>query len=75
MGDHMFQDLALSRDTMEGYHERLGPERAVEQRLIAMVLQRSFWPFPSRTAQEAIIPVPVCRLFSFLSFFSLVCKY
>ena len=61
MGDHMFQDLALSRDTMEEYHKRLGPGRAAEQRLTAMVLQQSFWPFSSRTAQQAIIPVPVRR--------------
>jgi len=59
MGDHMFQDLALSRDTMEEYHKRLGPGRAAEQRLTAMVLQQSFWPFSSRTAQQAIIPVPM----------------
>ncbi len=61
MGDHMFRDLALSRDTMEEYHKRLGPGRAAEQRLTAMVLQQSFWPFSSRTAQQAIIPVPVRR--------------
>jgi cullin-4 len=77
MGDHMFRDLALSRDTMEEYHERLGHERAAEQRLTAMVLQQSFWPFPSRTAQEAIIPVPVHRPFLLVPppVFSLVFKF
>jgi cullin-4 len=59
MGDHMFRDLALSRDTMVEYHERIGPKRAAEQKLTAMVLQQSFWPFSSRTAQDAIIPVSV----------------
>jgi hypothetical protein len=33
MGDHMFRDLALSRDAMAEYHARLGPERAIEQKL------------------------------------------
>lgn len=59
MGDHMFRDLALSRDSMVEYHERIGPERAAEQKLTAMVLQQSFWPFSSRTAQDAVIPVSV----------------
>jgi hypothetical protein len=68
MGDHMFRDLALSRDTMVEYHDHLGPGSAAEQRLTAMVLQQSFWPFSSRTAQSAIIPVPV-RCHSFLFFF------
>jgi cullin-4 len=71
MGDHMFRDLALSRDAMEEYHKRLGPERAGGQRLTAMVLQQSFWPFSSRGVQEAtIIPVPVRPRLSFLSWFS-----
>lgn len=67
MGDHMFRDLALSRDTMVEYHERIGSERAAEQKLTAMVLQQSFWPFSSRTAQDAIIPISVRhRLFFFV---------
>jgi hypothetical protein len=61
MGDHMFRDLALSRDTMEEYHKRLGPGRAAEQMLTAMVLQQSFWPFSSRINEKAIIPVIVSR--------------
>lgn len=63
MGDHMFQDLALSRDSMTEYHKRQGPERAAEQRLTTMVLQQSFWPFSSRGAHDAIIPTFVCPLF------------
>jgi hypothetical protein len=62
MGDHMFRDLALSRDSMTEYHKRLGPERAAEQRLTTMVLQQSFWPFSSRGAQDAVIPTSVCLL-------------
>ncbi|KAH9963578.1 Cullin-4B [Russula dissimulans] len=57
MGDHMFRDLALSRDSMAEYHERLGPGPAAEQRFTAMILQQSFWPFSSHAAQDAIIPV------------------
>ena len=67
MGDHMFRDLALSRDNMVEYHERIGPGRAAEQRLTAMVLQQSFWPYSLRTGQDAIIPVTVRRP-PFLSF-------
>ena len=59
MGDHMFRDLALSRDMMVEYHERIGSKRAAEQKLTAMVLQQSFWPFSSRTPQDTIIPVSV----------------
>ena len=59
MGDHMFRDLALSRDTMVEYHERIGPKRAAEQKVTAIVLQQSFWPFSSRTGQDAVIPVSV----------------
>jgi cullin 4 len=69
MGDHMFRDLALSRDAMVEYHTRLGPERAVEQKLTAMVLQQSFWPFSSRKAQDVIIPAPVRPPPSFPLFF------
>jgi cullin-4 len=74
MGDHMFRDLALSRDTMVEYHERLGPGYAPEQqKLTAMVLQQSFWPFSSRAAQDAIIPVPVRRHQIINFFFSFAC--
>ncbi|KAI0259323.1 Cullin family-domain-containing protein [Gloeopeniophorella convolvens] len=59
MGDHMFTDLALSRDTMTEYHKRIGAERAAAQKLTAMVLQQSFWPFSSREKQATIIPAPM----------------
>lgn len=70
MGDHMFRDLALSRDAMGEYHKRLGPECAAEQKLTAMVLQQSFWPFSSRKAQDVIIPDPVCSPTFFVSKFA-----
>ncbi|KAG1852408.1 Cullin family-domain-containing protein [Suillus subalutaceus] len=48
MGDHMFNDLALSRDIMREYHTRIGHDSSAHK-LSVMVLQRSFWPFPKRT--------------------------
>ena len=50
MGDHMFNDLALSRDQMREYNEHRAKVDGYprEQRLSVMVLQRSFWPFASR---------------------------
>ncbi|KAG1741864.1 Cullin family-domain-containing protein [Suillus paluster] len=47
MGDHMFNDLALSRDIMREYHARIGDESSA-QNLSVMVLQRSVWPFLAR---------------------------
>ncbi|KAI0059900.1 Cullin-4B [Artomyces pyxidatus] len=49
MGDHMFNDLALSRDSMREYHARIGGEDV--QKLNVMVLQQSFWPFTTRPAK------------------------
>ncbi|KAN0136347.1 Cullin family domain containing protein [Lactarius tabidus] len=71
MGDHMFRDLALSRDSVTEYHKRLGPERAAEQRLTTMVLQQSFWPFSSRGAQDAVIPTSMqAELDAFAAFYN-----
>ncbi|KAH8999781.1 Cullin-4B [Lactarius akahatsu] len=71
MGDHMFRDLALSRDSMAEYHKRLGPERAAEQKLTTMVLQQSFWPFSSRAGNDAIIPNPMqAELDAFATFYN-----
>ncbi|PFH45577.1 hypothetical protein AMATHDRAFT_82846 [Amanita thiersii Skay4041] len=44
MGEDMFKDLALSRDSMREYYEKLGPESS-GRKLGVMVLQRSAWPF------------------------------
>ncbi|KAI0727582.1 Cullin-4B [Fomitopsis betulina] len=57
MGDHMFNDLALSRDLMREYNAqrtRLGYGEAT-QKLSVMVLQRSFWPFAARK-QDVLLP-------------------
>ncbi|KAI6146691.1 Cullin-4B [Pisolithus tinctorius] len=47
MGDHMFNDLALSRDLLHEYRNRL-PEGGSRHSLSVMVLQRSYWPFAAR---------------------------
>ena len=60
MGDHMFNDLALSRDLMREYNAqraRLGYGEAT-QKLSVMVLQRSFWPFAARK-QDVLMPPAV----------------
>ncbi|KAF9555850.1 Cullin-4B [Agrocybe pediades] len=54
MGEDMFKDLALSRESMREYHEKL-PEDSAGRKLNAMVLQRSAWPF---TAQKETVDLP-----------------
>ncbi|KAG1769103.1 hypothetical protein EV702DRAFT_1142258 [Suillus placidus] len=48
MGDHIFNDLALSRDIMREYHARIKDDSSA-QKLSVMVLLRSVWPFLART--------------------------
>ena len=52
MGDHMFTDLALSRDLTAEYRKR----KQGDERLSLMILQRSVWPFSSRK-QDIALPV------------------
>lgn len=55
MGEHMFRDLALSRDLMDEFHSReVGQGSA--QALNVTVLQRSFWPFSSKKEEGALLP-------------------
>lgn len=61
MGDHMFNDLALSRDTIREFHEhrqRLGNDHE-SQKLTVMVLQQSFWPFAAKTHITGLLPPSV----------------
>jgi cullin-4 len=44
MGEDMFKDLALSKEIMREYHDKLALESS-GQKLTVMVLQRSAWPF------------------------------
>lgn len=54
MGEDMFKDLALSRESMREYHAKL-PEDSPSQKLSVMVLQRSAWPF---TVQKTSVDLP-----------------
>lgn len=60
MGDHMFNDLALSRDSMREFyaHRARQGDDASAQKLTVMVLQRSFWPFTAKKS-DADLPVDV----------------
>jgi hypothetical protein len=55
MGDHMFNDLALSRDVMREYHARIADDDSA-QRLSVVVLQRSVWPFVARKKDVDLLP-------------------
>jgi cullin-4 len=54
MGEEMFKDMALSRDSMNEYHSWL-PEKNSGRRMNAMVLQRSAWPF---SVQKHTVDLP-----------------
>ncbi|KAI0078540.1 Cullin-domain-containing protein [Panus rudis PR-1116 ss-1] len=56
MGDHMFNDLALSRDMMNEYQKfRQRNKDAAAQKVNVMVLQSSFWPFSAKKS-DVILP-------------------
>jgi len=55
MGDHMFNDLALSRDIMREYHSRIAGDSPAQQ-LSVVVLQRSVWPFVARKKDVDLPP-------------------
>jgi len=54
MGENMFKDLALSRDSMSEYHSKL-PDNNPGRKMNAMVLQRSAWPF---SVQKHAVDLP-----------------
>lgn len=61
MGENMFKDLALSRDSMNEYHSKL-PDNNPGRKMNAMVLQRSAWPF---SVQKHTVDLPpAVRYFS-----------
>ncbi|KZT68852.1 Cullin-domain-containing protein [Daedalea quercina L-15889] len=71
MGDHMFNDLALSRDLMRDYNEQragLGYGE-VAQKLSVMVLQRSFWPFAARKHDVDLPPAMQYELTKYTAFY------
>ena len=62
MGEEMFKDLALSRDMMHDFHDKL-PANDLARRLTVMVLQRSAWPFAARKT-DIDLPRWVCLIVS-----------
>ncbi|GBE81488.1 hypothetical protein SCP_0312170 [Sparassis crispa] len=73
MGDRMFNDLALSRDSMREYiehRERLGDDDdASTHKLSVMVLQRSSWPFAARTHDIDLPPAMQADLTKYVTFY------
>jgi cullin-4 len=55
MGDHMFNDLALSRDIMQEFLSKKADNHP-SQNLSVMVLQQSVWPFPVRKKDADLPP-------------------
>jgi len=55
MGDQMFQDLTISRDTLREFHSRHSDSESLCRQLSVMVLQRSAWPFTSRK-HDIVLP-------------------
>ncbi|KAH7884113.1 Cullin-4B [Phlebopus sp. FC_14] len=68
MGDHMFNDLALSRDILREFHNRISGSSSA-QRLSVMVLQRSVWPFAARKKDVDLPPTMLSDLNSFSIFY------
>jgi hypothetical protein len=65
MGDHMFNDLALSREMTREFHSKCNPNNRV-LKLTVMVLQQSFWPFAPRKSvadlpPSASVSLKLCR--------------
>ncbi|KAF7969734.1 hypothetical protein HWV62_26086 [Athelia sp. TMB] len=54
-GEHMFKDLALSRDTLAEFHNQASGIPGVEK-VGVMVLQQSFWPFAARKGNIYLPP-------------------
>jgi cullin-4 len=68
MGDHMFTDLALSRDTMKEFlSEKDGGHPS--HKLSVMVLQQSVWPFSARKHDVDLPPSMQNQLISYALFY------
>ncbi|KAF9242330.1 Cullin family-domain-containing protein [Melanogaster broomeanus] len=68
MGDHMFNDLALSREILREFHNRIS-EMSSAQKLSVMVLQRSVWPFAARKKDVDLLPSMQSDLASYATFY------
>jgi len=58
MGEDMFKDLTLSKEMMEKF--RKDKNSSTADRLNAIVLQRSAWPFSVSKKADVILPTDVC---------------
>lgn len=70
MGDHMFNDLALSRDIMREYHARIRDVSSL-QNISVMVLQRSVWPFHARDTDVDLPSSMQADLDNYTSFYKI----
>ncbi|KAI9566965.1 Cullin family-domain-containing protein [Boletus coccyginus] len=67
-GDHMFNDLALSREVLREFHNRI-PETSSARKLSVMVLQRSVWPFAARKRDVDLHPSMHTDLLHYTTFY------
>jgi len=67
-GDHMFNDLALSREFLREFHNRIS-ETSSARKLSVMVLQRSVWPFAVRKKDVDLLPSMQTDLLSYTNFY------
>ncbi|EGN94205.1 hypothetical protein SERLA73DRAFT_97075 [Serpula lacrymans var. lacrymans S7.3] len=70
MGDQMFKDLALSRETMREFHSRIADDSSASK-LTVMVLQRSAWPFVARQIDTDLPPSMQSDISSFSTFYKI----
>ncbi|KIM81855.1 hypothetical protein PILCRDRAFT_821213 [Piloderma croceum F 1598] len=68
MGDHMFNDLALSRETMLEFLSKEAADHP-SQNLSVMVLQQSVWPFPVRKQDAGLPPSMQDQLTRYATFY------
>ncbi|KAF7339993.1 CULLIN-2 domain-containing protein [Mycena venus] len=59
MGDEIFKELALSRETMAEYHNKL-PAESDGRKLSVMVLKQAAWPY-SQQDQNIVLPEDMKR--------------
>ncbi|KZP32792.1 hypothetical protein FIBSPDRAFT_882127 [Athelia psychrophila] len=67
-GEHMFKDLALSRDTLSEFRKHASETPGVEK-VGVMVLQQSVWPFAPRKGNADLPPSMQDLLGAYTSFY------
>ena len=68
MGDHMFNDLALSREMTREFHSKCSPNSPA-LKLTVMVLQQGVWPFAQRKSIVDLSPSVRSRIQKFQASF------